>query len=114
MNLGRVGLGASLDALGGDAGATNASIQFALEDRKPAEADARTQAVADARSKAEAMAKAGGVKVGQLLSVSDIEQSGYPGPVYAAPVANGQSSATVIPVGDLDIAIRVQVQYSIA
>jgi uncharacterized protein YggE len=108
-------VGAALDALGGGAGATNESIQFALEDRSSAEADARTRAVVDARSKAEALAKAGGVKVGQLLSVSDIQQSGYTGPLYdaATPSAAGRA-ATVVPISDLDVAIRVQVQFAIA
>ena len=106
-------VGKALDALAGDAGATNASIQFALDNRKPAEADARAQAIGEARAKAEAMAKAGGVRVGQLLSVTD-QQGGYSGgPIYAAPsAASGRD--TVIPVGDLDVVIRVQVQYAIA
>jgi uncharacterized protein YggE len=105
-------VGKALDALAGDSGATSATIQFALGDRKPAEADARTQAVGVARAKADAMAKAGGVRVGQLLSISD-QPSGYVGPVpYAA--AASAASATVIPVGDLDVVVRVEVQFSIA
>jgi hypothetical protein len=106
-------VGKALDTLAGDAGATSASIQFALDDRKPAEADARSQAVGVARAKAEAMAKAGGVKVGQLLSVTD-QQGGYVGtPIFAAPSA-ASGTATVVPVGDLDVVIRVLVQYAIA
>jgi heme/copper-type cytochrome/quinol oxidase subunit 1 len=81
--------------------------------RKPAEANARSQAIADARSKAEAMANAGGVKVGPLLSVSDFQQSGYSGPVFGASAADSGGRATVVPVGDLDVAIRVQVQFAI-
>jgi uncharacterized protein len=106
-------VGKALDALAGDAGATNASIQFALDDRKPAEAEARSQAIGDARAKAEAMAKAGGVRVGQLLSVTD-QPGGYVGSLTygATPAAAGRD--TVIPVGDLDVVIRVQLQYAIA
>ena len=105
-------VGKALDALAGDTGATNASIQFALDDRKPAEAEARTQAIGDARAKAEAMARAGGVKVGQLLSVTD-QPAGYIGPtMYGA--ASAARLDTVVPVGDLDVVIRVQVQYAIA
>ena len=107
-------VGKALDTLAGDSGATNASIQFALDNRKPAEADARAQAIGEARAKAEAMAKAGGVKVGQLLSVTD-QQGGYIGrPIYAAPSGAAASRDTVTPVGDLDVVIRVQVQYAIA
>jgi uncharacterized protein len=107
-------VGKALDALAGDTGATNASIQFALDDRKPAEAEARTQAIGEARAKAEAMAKAGGVRVGQLLSVTD-QAGGYVGPVIYGAAAKADSAApTVIPVGDLDVVVRVQVQYAIA
>ena len=106
-------VGKALDVLAGDSGATNASVQFALDNRKPAEADARAQAIGEARAKAEAMAKAGGVKVGQLLSVTD-QPGGYSGgPIYATPSGAAASRDTVIPVGDLDIVIRVQVQYAI-
>ena len=105
-------VGRALDALAGDTGATNASIQFALDDRKPAEAEARAQAIGDARTRAEAMAKAGGVRLGSLLSVSD-QQSGSVGPaIYTTARAAGAD--TVVPVGDLDVVIRVQVQYAIA
>jgi uncharacterized protein len=106
-------VGKALDSLAGDAGATNASLQFALDDRKPAEAEARAQAIAEARAKADAMAKAGGVRVGQLLSVTD-QASGYLGPtIYGASTATSGKD-TVVPVGDLDVVIRVQVQYAIA
>ena len=107
-------VGKALDALAGDTGATNASIQFALDDRKPAEGEARTQAIGDARAKADAMARAGGVKVGQLLSATD-QPGGYVGPtIYGAGAAASGRADTVIPVGDLEVVVRVQVQYAIA
>jgi len=106
-------VGKALDALAGDTGGTNASIQFGLDDRKPAEAEARTQAIGEARAKAEAMAKAGGVRVGELLSITD-QAGGYVGPPIYGAAAKVDSAATVIPVGDLDVVVRVQVQYAIA
>jgi uncharacterized protein len=106
--------GKALDALAGDTGATNASIQFVLDDRKPAEADARTLAVVAGRAKAEAMAKAAGVRVGQLLSITD-QASCYPGPInYGAAAPGARVADTVIPVGDLDVVVSVQVQFAIA
>jgi len=107
-------VGKALDTLAGDVGATNASIQFALDDRKPAEAEARTQSIGDARAKAEAMAKAGGVRVGALLSVSDQPGSSVGPTIYGAAQAVSGRVDTVVPVGDLDVVIRVQVQYAIA
>jgi uncharacterized protein YggE len=106
--------GRALDALVQNDGATNASLQFALENAKAAQGDARTQAIADARAKAQAMADAAGVRLGAAISVSD--QSAGP-IVYdsvkrldAAPVPAAQ---TQIPVSDLDIVIRVTVQFAI-
>lgn len=108
--------GRALDALVQNDGATNASVQFALEDPKAAQADARRMAVADARSKGQAMADAAGVKLGSALSVSD--QSTPAGPVFDAKGAFSVAQAapraeTQVPVADLDIVIRVAVQFAI-
>jgi uncharacterized protein YggE len=96
-------------------GATNASLQFALEDPKGAQADARKKAVADAKAKAQAMADAAGVRLGTAISVSD--QSSGPGPMYDAvkrlEAMPGGVAQTQIPVADLDIVIRVTVQFAI-
>jgi uncharacterized protein YggE len=107
--------GKALDVLVQNDGATNASLQFALENPKAAQADARTRAVADARAKAQAMADAAGVRLGAAISVSDQSPSG---PIFydavkrleAMPAPAGQ---TQIPVSDLDIVIRVTVQFAI-
>jgi uncharacterized protein len=107
--------GRALDTLVQNDGATNASLQLALEDPKAAQAEARKQAVADARSKAQAMADAAGVKLGAPVSVSDL---GSPtGPMLgrdAFSVARADAPApTQIPVSDLDVVIRVTVQFAI-
>jgi uncharacterized protein YggE len=108
--------GKALDALVQNDGATNASVQFALEDPKTAQADARAKAIADARAKAQAMADAAGVKVGTVISVSDLSSSVGPYQAYdavkgmPAPMPGAQ---TQIPVADLDIVIHVTVQFSI-
>jgi uncharacterized protein YggE len=106
--------GRALDALVQNDGATNASLQFALENAKAAQADARTQAIADARAKAQAMADAAGVRLGSALSVSDQSSSPI---VYDATRSTGgmpvPAAQTQIPVSDLDIVIRVTVQFAI-
>jgi uncharacterized protein len=107
--------GKALDALVQNDGATNASLQFALEDPKTAQADARAKAIADARAKAQAMADAAGVKLGVVLSVTD--QSSSVGPYQAFDVAKSMpapAAQTQIPVSDLDIVIHVTVQFSLA
>lgn len=107
--------GKALDALVQNDGATNASLQFALEDPKGAQADARKKAVADAKAKAQAMADAAGVRLGAAISVSDQSSGGgialdsYKGLAgMPAPLAQTQ-----IPVSELDIVIRVTVQFTI-
>ncbi|HVR88087.1 MAG TPA: SIMPL domain-containing protein [Candidatus Limnocylindria bacterium] len=107
--------GRAIDALVQNDGATNAGVQFALEDPKAAQADARRMAVADARAKAQAMADAAGVKLGPAQSVSD--QQTPAGPVFDAmkrlDAAQPSPAQTQIPVSDLDIVIRVAVQFAI-
>jgi len=105
--------GKALDALVQNDGATNAGLQFALSDPKGAQADARAKAIADARSKAQAMADAAGVRLGAAISVSD-QSAGPAGPSGRFEVAQPAPSApTQIPVSDLDIVIRVTVQFAI-
>jgi uncharacterized protein YggE len=105
--------GRALDALiQGDAGNT-ISLRFALDDLKPPQADARRLAIEDARSKAEAMAKTAGVRLGKLIAVNDQSVSG-PQPLsrfeLAVPAA---APGTQVPAGELDVVVRVQVQFAI-
>ncbi|HEV2251345.1 MAG TPA: SIMPL domain-containing protein [Candidatus Limnocylindria bacterium] len=107
--------GAALDALVQNDGATNASLQLALEDPKGAQADARTKAVADAKAKAQAMADAAGVRLGAAISVSDQSSAGGVAldSLKFRDAASAPAAQTQIPVSDLDIVIRVTVQFAI-
>jgi uncharacterized protein YggE len=107
--------GKALDALVQNDGATNASLQFALEDPKGAQADARKKAVADAKAKAQAMADAAGIRLGAAISVSD-QFNGGGVALDSYKVLSGMpapAAQTQIPVSDLDIVIRVTVQFAI-
>lgn len=106
--------GKAVDALVQGDAANTIALRFSLEDPKAAQANARGLAIADARSKADAMANAAGVHVGRVLAVSD-EMSPTPSFVaydkaMAQPAPAAQSQ---IPVGDLDVVVRVQVQFEI-
>lgn len=105
--------GKALDALVRNDGATNASIRFALDDTKPPQAEARTLAIGDARSKAEAMARTAGVRLGKVLSISDTGSSAPPSSERHAFSAPAPKADTQIPVGDLEVVVRVQVQFAI-
>ncbi len=105
--------GKAVDALVQGDGANTASVRFALEDPKAAQADARALAIADARAKAAAMASAAGVAVGRVIAVSD---ESAPQPVsgaYEKLAVTAATQDTRIPVGDLDVVVRVRVQLEI-
>lgn len=108
--------GKALDALvQGDAGNT-ISVRFAIDDAKSSQAEARRLAIEDARSKAEAMARTAGVRLGRIVAVSDASS---PGPIGLFGALGPSLSAaagvpqTQVPVGDLDVVVRVQVQFQI-
>jgi hypothetical protein len=108
--------GRALDRLVQSDGATNASISFALDDPKAAQASARKLAVEDARSKADAMAQTAGVRVGRVLAITDSSPQPIPFQRFdlAQPVAAPvPAPSTQVPAGDLQIVVRVQVQFEI-
>src|SRR5579864_3537003 len=104
-------VGKTLDAIVQEGGATNISVGFGLADPKAAEAQARTLAIADARSKAQAMASAAGVRLGQVLRVSDLSTAARPPIAYAG--AALPSAGTQVPVGQMDVQVSVEVDYAL-
>jgi len=62
------------------------------------------------------MASAAGVHVGQVIRVSDVSintRTPYPY-TYGAALAAPDKAVTQVPVGDLDVQVSVEVDYSIA
>jgi uncharacterized protein YggE len=104
-------VGKALDALVQEGGATNVGVSFGLGDPKAAQAEARTLAISDAHSRAQAMAAAAGVKLGQLVRVSDVTVSSYPATRYD--ISAAAPAATQLPVGELNLTISVEVAYAI-
>jgi len=96
-------LGAALDALV-TAGANQMNgINFSIREPAPLLEKARAAAVADARTRAETYAKAAGVSLGPVQSISEGSGSEPPRPMYRAmamtadrsvPVAAGEQSVT--------------------
>jgi hypothetical protein len=99
-------------------GANNVSqLSFTLDNRDAKESEARAMAIEKAKQKAQAVAKAGGFRVGRLLS---IQESGIPYyPVYDRAVAEfGMDGATAAPApsiepGSQDIQVNVTLVYEI-
>lgn len=104
-------VGKTLDAIVQEGGATNISVSFGLADPKAAQAEARTLAIADARSRAQAMATAAGVRLGQVVRVSDLSSSSVPPMGYAVPAA--RAVETVVPVGQMDVQVSVEVDFAL-
>ena len=105
-------VGKTLDAIVQEGGATSISVSFGLADPKAAQAEARSLAIAEARSKAQAMAGAAGVKLGQVLRVSDLSTaSRFPIPYAGAAAA---SNSTQVPVGQVEVQVTVEVDFAIA
>lgn len=100
-------LGEVLDALV-TAGSNNISgISFSLDDAKEATDEARTLAVDDATNRAKLYAKAAGVKLGKVLSISEsaIDQ---PRPGRQVPSAAAADAAPVpIATGELEVQATV-------
>ena len=107
-------VGATLDAIVQQGGATNISVGFGLANPKAAQAEARALAIADAKSKAQAMASAAGVQLGQIIRIADSSTSYRPPSPYSFSAGAADKAVSQVPVGDLEIEITVEVDYSIA
>jgi uncharacterized protein len=109
-----------LDVVGGvidgatAAGATNVNgVSFEVDDPARAETDARVAAITAARQKADAMARAAGVSLGQVVSVSETSVSPYPYPFAAVDGAKADATRTPIQPGTQDVAASVTVVFAI-
>ncbi len=92
---------------------TVSQLSFTVEDPAFLENQAREQAIAKAKDKARSIAKAGGFKLGKILSIS--EGSYYPLPMFSATEAKGGAapvSPTIEP-GSYDVTINVSLTYEI-
>jgi uncharacterized protein YggE len=103
-------VGKALDALVQEGGGTHISVSFGLADPKVAKSEARTLAIADAHSRAQGMAAAAGVKLGQVVRVSDVTFSGYQSPSFGLKSAAADSQ---VPLGELNLTVTVEVVYAI-
>ena len=97
-----------------DAGANNIyGVSFSSADQAGLEAQARDQAMADARARADQLAKAAGVSIDTVLSISETINSGpIPYPVMAR---NSVAASAPVPVqgGQIQVGIQVNVVYII-
>ncbi|MHB1318666.1 MAG: SIMPL domain-containing protein, partial [Anaerolineae bacterium] len=106
-------LGAILDAAIENGANSIQGINFTIEDKADLAAEARAEAAVDAKAKAEELAKLMGLKVGAVVSVSEVVgMAGYPVLREAAIGMGGGGGAGPISVGSLDYSSQLQVVYA--
>lgn len=108
-------LGPVLDAVVTDGANTLGGVNFGLQDIDPVMDNARKDAVADARRKAELYAGAAGVKLGEVVSIS--EQSGYqpPMPMAMAEASFDKRGGAPVPIqgGEVSVTADVTIVYGL-
>jgi hypothetical protein len=88
-------------------------IAFTIEDPAPLRARAREAAVADARARAETLARAGGVTVGPVVSISENPGGSVPRPMLARAMASVAPGALPIESGELSERAEVEIVFEI-
>ena len=97
------------------AGATDLNgLTFRVDDPAAAQAQARDAAVKDARAKAEALARAAGVSITGVQTITE-QTASMPQPIYMAAGAarTAEDAATPIQVGTNDVSVSVGVVFLI-
>ncbi len=106
-------LGATLSSAV-SAGANNIyGISFGVQDPSALQATARDLAVADARARAEALAKAAGVTLGEVISISESLNVNNPVPVYARDMAQAVGGDVPVATGEQSVSVDVSVTFAI-
>ncbi|ABL70025.1 SIMPL domain-containing protein [Paracoccus denitrificans] len=106
------GLGPVLDKLVASGANEISGIAFSREDMAEAEDQARTEAVAEARRRAEVMADAAGMRLGRLLSLSDVQMGGGPRPMMAMRAEAASAADTPIEAGELAVSANVTAVFA--
>lgn len=111
-NLNRIG--AVIDASVAGGATSVQGITYDINDHSAASAQALAKAVSDAQTKARAMANAAGIRLGAVVSISDIESTPYPFPILRAAAPSAGSSGTQVSPPDVQLTVSVTVGWSIA
>lgn len=108
------------ELLGGvvERGANSVSgLSFTIDKPEKVENEARAEAIAEAKEKAEVTAKAGGFKIGKLVSIN--ESGGFPPPIplrakgVALEAFGGDAPSPTIEPGSQEVRVNVTLRYEI-
>ncbi|HEY6870090.1 MAG TPA: SIMPL domain-containing protein [Novosphingobium sp.] len=87
---------------------------FELDDPEPAQDEARTAAMTKARARAELYARAAGLRVMRILSISESGGWSPPQPVMYKMAMADAAPATPVQAGELQMNVNVTVQFELA
>jgi uncharacterized protein YggE len=107
-------VGETVDALVNKGGNTLNGISFGLDDPRAALDEARAEAMTTALARAELYAKAAGLKVKRIITIT--EGGGYtPAPpvMYAARMMESADASTPVSAGEVDLSISVNVTFEL-
>ena len=106
--------GTVLDALVA-AGANQVSgPSFQLADASAANDEARVSAIKAGRARADLYARAAGLRVVRIVSISESGGYGRPQPMYTSAMKGESSDATSISAGEIEAAVTVTMQFELA
>lgn len=88
------------------------SLNFTIDDPSSLEGQARAKAMAEAKTKAETLAKAGDIKLGKPISISE-GGGAVPITFDQDRFASAENASTAIEVGQLEVQISVSVVYGL-
>ena len=88
-------------------------ISFDLEDQGSAQSDAREAAVANAKEKASDLAELTGLRLGDVVSVSEvIGNNGFFSGISEAAMGRGGGEGNLIYPGEMAVTVQLQIVYS--
>jgi len=104
-------IGRVIDAAVAGGATTVEGITYDTNDHSGPSAQALARAVKDAQVKARAMADAAGIRLGSIVSITDLQNAAYPFPILrAAPTAG---TATQVSPPDVQLTVSVTVGWTI-
>jgi uncharacterized protein YggE len=106
-------LGAVLDQTVSQGSNQINGIMFSASDPGPAQDEARKAAVADAKRKAKLFADAAGIRLGDILSLSEVISNPQPVPTYRKTMQADAASAVPIAQGEQSVAVDVNLVWKI-
>ncbi len=107
-------LGQVLDAVVENGANSFNGLSFGLQDMKPAQDAARVAAVKDAMAKAQLYATAAGVKLGDVVSISDVSRRNAAPAMFGVNADMMRSAAVPVAQGELSVTADVTIVFGIA